>query len=62
MGRKTINGIRMNRIISEAEYQAIRRSGDLDKQYLKAKELGVLDEDWYNKTLRILRHISRDII
>lgn len=62
MSRRTVNGIRLNRAITEAEYQAIRRSGDLDKQFAKAKEMKVLDEDWYRKTLRILRIISRDII
>lgn len=62
MGRRTVNGIKMNRELTEAERQAIRRAGDMDKQLIKAQELDVLDKEWYHKTLRMLKLISRDII
>lgn len=62
MGRRTVNGLRMKRIVSEAERQAIRRAGELDKQIEKAIEINALDEDWYQKTIRVLHYISRDII
>ena len=62
MSRRTVNGIKLNRPITEAERQAIRRAGDMDKQFEKARQMNLIDEDWARKTLRILRYISRDII
>lgn len=62
MSRKTVNGIKLKRGITEAERSAILRAGQLDKQFAKAKEMNLLDEDWYRKTMRILKFISRDII
>ena len=62
MSRKSVNGIKLKRHITEAERQAIRRAGDMEKQFEKARQMNLIDEDWARKTLRILRYISRDII
>lgn len=58
---RTVNGIK-TKPIDEKLRQEIRRAGNLEDQMKRAADYKVLDEDYYNKIARILKHISRDII
>ena len=59
-GRKTVNGIKLKVPVDEATRKKIERAGDTTEQMMKAAELGVLDEQHYQKIVKLLKYIARD--
>ena len=57
---KTVDGIKVINA-NEAIRQEMRRAKTLEKKMEIAAKRGVLDKDHYNKVVKILKYIAKDI-